>query len=395
MTPAFRNPSTRPPIMSARNAGCFRPHHHGVLHAALTAIILSVATSAHGGPPPFPLSTGTIVVIAVSNTTAPKPSESNLNIAQGDYEMVVSITGFGADGIRHSSFIDAEDAAGVRRQASISRKVLAADLASSHLQVLGFKTEDPLVVSGTTSLGPSVAVVRELLETGHTDYSFQNFAKREVITGRLNRDDAVPVKFPILLNGVRVELPAIRATGQVSSGGATRPFEHIMLDYPQHPLSLRIAYGPRNGGIPFKADFAREIVRVDFPLPQAAPLDAALAKVCRVEVPGIYFDFNEATLKPPSKRALEEIAAVLRKQPAWTLAIEGHTDNVGGDRYNNDLSARRAASVKAALGKDHGVDASRLTTAGFGARRPIETNATIAGRARNRRVELARDCSGK
>jgi hypothetical protein len=201
--------------MSALNAGCFRQQRHGALPTAIGAMILSVATSAHGGPPPFPLSSGTIVVIAVSNATAQKPSESSLNIAQGDYEVVVSITGFGADGISHSSFIDAEDASGVRRQASIPRKVLAADLASSHLQVLGFNTEDPLVVSGTTSLGPSIAVVRELLATGHSDYSFQNFAKREVVTGRLNRDDAVPVKFPILLNGVRVELPAIRATGQV------------------------------------------------------------------------------------------------------------------------------------------------------------------------------------
>jgi len=57
-------------------------------------------------------------------------------------------------------------------------------------------------------------------------------------------------------------------------------------------------------------------------------------------VPGIYFDFNEATLKPPSKRALEDIAAVLRDQPQWKLTIEGHTDSVGGARHNANLSAR-------------------------------------------------------
>jgi outer membrane protein OmpA-like peptidoglycan-associated protein len=112
-----------------------------------------------------------------------------------------------------------------------------------------------------------------------------------------------------------------------------------------------------------------------------------------VVVPGIYFDFDAATLKAPSKPALEGIAALLRKQGAWRLRIEGHTDNVGGDRYNDDLSARRAAAVKVALETDYGIDPSRLTSKGFGARNPIETNATIAGRARNRRVELARDCA--
>ena len=69
------------------------------------------------------------------------------------------------------------------------------------------------------------------------------------------------MKFPVLVNGQRVELNAIHATGPMTLGGTTRPFEHIILAQPQYPISLRIAYGPRGGGFPFKADFAREIVR--------------------------------------------------------------------------------------------------------------------------------------
>ena len=69
-------------------------------------------------------------------------------------------------------------------------------------------------------------------------------------------------------------------------------------------------------------------------------------------MPGIYFDFNLATLKPQSKRALEEIAAALAQQPKRAIRIEGHTDNVGTDAYNADLSARRAAAVKTALVSD-------------------------------------------
>ena len=344
--------------------------------------------------PPFPLATGTTFVIAVSNELG-STSASNPTVAQGDYDVVVTVAGFGKDGISQSAFIDANDNAGVRRQVTVPRKVRATDLATSHKQVLGFSTADPLVIAGTTSLGPSTAVVQELLQTGHSDYSFQNFASQVVISGRLARDGPTAVKFPILLNGIRVEVSAIRTTGQVSAGSTTRRFEHVILDYPQHPFSLRMAYGPRGGGFPFKPDFAREIVRIDFPLPKGSPLDDGLSTNCRAAAPGIYFDFDAATLKPPSKPALDGIAALLHKQGSWQLRIEGHTDNVGGDRYNDDLSARRAAAVKAALETGYGIDPSRLTSRGFGARQPIETNSTIAGRARNRRVELARDCDAK
>jgi outer membrane protein OmpA-like peptidoglycan-associated protein len=114
----------------------------------------------------------------------------------------------------------------------------------------------------------------------------------------------------------------------------------------------------------------------------------------KVELPGIYFDFNEATLKPQSKAELEAVAAALRTRPRQRFRIEGHTDNIGGDRYNDDLSARRAAAVKATLVRDFGLDSANISTQGFGARHPVETNETLAGRARNRRVELVRECPG-
>ena len=113
----------------------------------------------------------------------------------------------------------------------------------------------------------------------------------------------------------------------------------------------------------------------------------ALNQDCRVELSGIYFDFNQATINPQSERALKEIATAL-KTARRRVVIEGHTDNIGTDRYNDDLSARRAAAVKTALVRDHGIDEASLSTAGFGERRPIESNDTLAGRARNRRVEL-------
>jgi outer membrane protein OmpA-like peptidoglycan-associated protein len=137
------------------------------------------------------------------------------------------------------------------------------------------------------------------------------------------------------------------------------------------------------------------VVRIDFPVADDRQIEAALGTQCRVEVPGIYFDFDRATLKPESGHALTTIADLLRRHPDWSLRIEGHTDNVGGDAYNQDLSTRRAAAVQGALVREFAIAPVRLTSAGFGAHRPVETNDTIAGRARNRRVELVRNCPGK
>jgi OOP family OmpA-OmpF porin len=75
----------------------------------------------------------------------------------------------------------------------------------------------------------------------------------------------------------------------------------------------------------------------------------------------------------------------------WAATIEGHTDSIGGAKSNQVLSERRADAVRARL-VSAGIVATRLKAAGFGATRPRETNTTIEGRARNRRVELARDC---
>ena len=158
-------------------------------------------------------------------------------------------------------------------------------------------------------------------------------------------------------------------------------FETVILDHPVHPLSLRVAY-VRGTAASLRADFVREIVRID--VRERVPL-TALEADCRVELQGLYFDFNQATLKPQSDRALREIATALRATPQGRFTIAGHTDNIGGDRYNEDLSARRAASVKAALVRDHGVDAARLSTM-VSVRQPPRGNATCR-EALNRRVE--------
>jgi outer membrane protein OmpA-like peptidoglycan-associated protein len=78
------------------------------------------------------------------------------------------------------------------------------------------------------------------------------------------------------------------------------------------------------------------------------------------------------------------------RHPDWKLSVEGHTDGIASDSYNLYLSRKRAAAVKTALVTRYGTAEGRLTTAGFGKTHPRDTNDTLAGRARNRRVELVR-----
>ncbi len=102
---------------------------------------------------------------------------------------------------------------------------------------------------------------------------------------------------------------------------------------------------------------------------------------------GVNFDFDKATLTPDARTILDQVASALQARPDIKVEIDGHTDGKGSVPYNQKLSERRAASVKAYLvGK--GVATDRMTTAGFGKSRPIADNKTDEGRAINRRVEL-------
>jgi outer membrane protein OmpA-like peptidoglycan-associated protein len=128
------------------------------------------------------------------------------------------------------------------------------------------------------------------------------------------------------------------------------------------------------------------------PSSPAAPstIEKTLETPGNVELKGVQFDFDRATLQPESGTVLAEVASILGRHPDWKVSIEGYTDSKGGARHNQDLSERRAGAVKSALIDMYHVDGSRLTSKGFGAASPIASNDTDDGRARNRRVELKR-----
>jgi OmpA-OmpF porin, OOP family len=101
----------------------------------------------------------------------------------------------------------------------------------------------------------------------------------------------------------------------------------------------------------------------------------------------VLFDTGKATLKPGAYATIERLATVLKEDQARKVLIEGHTDSVGTDEYNQSLSERRAASVQAAL-FERGVEASQISTVGKGETTPVASNDSPVGRQQNRRVEL-------
>jgi outer membrane protein OmpA-like peptidoglycan-associated protein len=121
---------------------------------------------------------------------------------------------------------------------------------------------------------------------------------------------------------------------------------------------------------------------------KAREMQQALASTGHINLYGILFDFNKFDVRPDSRPALDEISAFLKSNPDRKLKIVGHTDNVGGAEFNLQLSRARAAAVVNELTAKYGIDAGRLKAEGAGLTRPIATNDTDEGRARNRRVEL-------
>ncbi len=130
---------------------------------------------------------------------------------------------------------------------------------------------------------------------------------------------------------------------------------------------------------------------------QAAQMEAVLSEQDRLRRENeklylslgsdVLFDTGSATLHPGARDKLREVSGVLTQYPRTLITVVGHTDSVGSEELNYDLSVRRARSVADEL-TSNGVSSARITTRGEGESRPLATNETESGRQTNRRVEL-------
>lgn len=121
------------------------------------------------------------------------------------------------------------------------------------------------------------------------------------------------------------------------------------------------------------------------PASQIAP--AATSTGAFPDLGTVHFDTDKATLTAQGQATLQQAAAAMKANPNIHLRLEGYTDRTGNDPHNLNLSQQRAMTVAEYL-KGQGIEGSRLTGGGFGPAKPTDTNATEAGKADNRRVEL-------
>jgi outer membrane protein OmpA-like peptidoglycan-associated protein len=224
--------------------------------------------------------------------------------------------------------------------------------------------------------GSPLSGMASLFTAGHTYYR-----------GTLKRMEAEPVMLPVLLDGVRVSLPAVHAQGTIANGDKAIQAQFWWLDSAGWPVTLQWSL-TRDA---HKA--SQQVTKIDRPPSDTGPkvggIAEALQKSCHVELSGIYFNTGSAVLLPESHAALRNIAQAVLQSKQPVLDIEGHTDNVGTAQLNQDLSQKRAQAVRQALVSQFAVPPGKLTATGFGFAHPVESNDTVEGRARNRRVELA------
>jgi OOP family OmpA-OmpF porin len=105
----------------------------------------------------------------------------------------------------------------------------------------------------------------------------------------------------------------------------------------------------------------------------------------------VLFDFDKATIKKNYTKDIDHMVDVMKEHSDLDLTIEGHTDNIGKAAYNKNLSQKRAEAVKNYMVEKGGIDAKRLNAIGYGQEKPVASNKTRDGRAKNRRVEAAVD----
>jgi outer membrane protein OmpA-like peptidoglycan-associated protein/uncharacterized OB-fold protein len=294
-----------------------------------------------------------------------------------------------------------DDNGKMRKPQPITNQNCNSDYQAARGYLTGNSKKMPRLMRDVTRFRLSDKAFQEIKSSGQTNLQYVDFEdapngiRLTHEGGLLARVEPQDVQYPMIVNDQRVDLPVIHlmAPMAVLDDGpqpATQSVgELFVLDDAADPLVLNFRL---KNPLYHNGNFRLEIIKINFPVAKPENvLEKQLIQEKRAVTYGIYFDFNEETLKPESEAVLKEIAQAMTHNPDWKLTVEGHTDNLGGDTYNLELSKRRAASVKQALVSRYNIASDRLLTGGYGASRPVETNETLEGRARNRRVELVRE----
>lgn len=266
----------------------------------------------------------------------------------------------------------------------------------------------------------------------YSDYLYMTYYQK------LSKASIRPVDFSIFFGaGVKAPLSIGKQKfyigGEVGYNlGLINTFSKMELNHSAHAVNLpqyEVNGTRKNGGIEIAATFAWAIPQVEkkpkvveekvveIPAPEPAPVEVVeepvadnlieyTPKECysieeiqafltlkmsiddkRICMFDMKFEFASSILKKESEKQLDKFVEMYKKSPTMKLQINGHTDNIGNDEYNQKLSEDRAKSVYDYFLK-HGIPADKMSVKGFGSKYPIDTNETEEGRAKNRRVEV-------
>jgi len=408
---------------------------------------LAFAVAATAAAPAIPLCAGLTIVTAVEQESGDYESIKRITAVGPD-----RITLHYSNERLEADFLSSDPPKKVRYE--MERQVRTADLDDAPLYLQQFDPLLPPFVPGTTAISISRKVFRRLKAGETVELGiFLPFSQRpsldrdehpnvwdNAMVTPVTRTRQRRVAFPVVLDSKPVRLPAIEVSGDFFGD----PTQLLVLDDERNPLVLQYRFGVGNRsvdpalaaalGISATGPSDRErfdVIKISTECERATPgapppsaksadpagsgldgasvameaagvdagvvsamadaLEARLGKDGKAELHAVYFAFASAELRPESAPALAAAATMMKRNPSWRIAINGHTDSVGGEAANLSLSQNRAAAVMAALTERFAIERSRMHAAGFGEAAPIDDNATPAGRARNRRVEIIRE----
>lgn len=314
---------------------------------------------------------------------------------QEEYECLIHITKIDAAAIETSLSCDTDERGG-----PFIRRICRADMHKARMlhtlygaiKVIGpTGEEEPETITGATAFSLAADEFKRLKSTGTYTHHYVELGPSGQLEkngiGELQVNGRETIK--VIINDQPLDLPVIKTHGKLKWWIRGRQLETedtaVILDDERFPLYIdqQSSHAVTRSRIQF--------AKITYPSEGRGSLEGALLENKRVDVYGIYFDFNSDRIRPESEPVLKEIDSAMKRHPDWRLSIAGHTDNIGGNGdYNLQLSRRRSEAVKATLVNRFGIPADRLASSGYGAGAPKDTNDTPEGRARNRRVELVR-----
>jgi OmpA family protein len=364
-------------------------------------------------PPPGPGAEQEVTAQA----SATVPMQEGLTLAYAwtrtrneEYECLIQITKIDTAGIDTTASCNAPGA-----EERHPRRVCRSDLRNARMlhtlygavKVLNASgEEEPETIVGATAFSVSSAEFAKLKQTGAITHHYVELASADKLAkegiGELRVEGKETMN--VVINDRPMELPVIKVRGKLKWWIRGQRIETedsaVILDDERFPLlidqksddesaSSRIQFATIT--YPYKNNGSGD--RGGDPIngggSGGGSVEDGLRRNRRVDVYGIYFDFNSDTIRAESEPVLREIGEAMKRHPEWRMSIDGHTDNVGGNgEANLRLSQRRSEAVRKALVTRFGVAEQRLSSGGHGAAAPKDTNDTPEGRAHNRRVEL-------